>query len=229
MSIVISPSGVAKHATRMPNAGLGDETGAKVTTDSGARKVTSAGAISPWKTRVGDSIPLVQESTTSPIRNVRLWQGGGSDWQRSWHWDGIPTAIATYTATVTYTQLPPTASVSQLSSSGPAAPEARAGGAGISAPAVAGIGAGAGIGLLGIGIVVVYFYTKRSHRRKHQLPRGQVSGDDKPTSGTIWLPYPYPASNNESPAELSATSQPKEMGAEPKPQEKDASNRSEIA
>ncbi|KAI0099295.1 hypothetical protein GGR51DRAFT_395202 [Nemania sp. FL0031] len=201
---------------------------------SRARETMSASAISPPGARVGDPVAPVDETTTFPSQIVWPRQGRGPKWtygvgQRSRPWSGIPTTVVTHTATVTYTQSPPTTDVSQPLSPSPTASIPGPAGIEISGFVAAGIGVGTGIGLLGIGVAVIYFCRTSSRRRKHQTAVGQASINNETTDDIIWPPYPYPASNIETPLELPTTQEPKEMCAETKPLEKDASNRSVIA
>lgn len=234
MSGFISARGVADVlTTTLPNAG-GAGTSTAMTSEA---QVTSGSTISMSKIRKTNSAASTYDKTVSASPSVRQdtrsghggrpsWVSSAGPWSRpgSRPWSGTPTTFLTHTTTVTTTLPPPTAGGSQLSSP----LSTKKGGINIDGSTAAGIGVGVSIALLGIGVAIAYFCWARSSRRKRRKAPspGQESGkiEQSNNDNTLWLPYPYFASNNESPVELPAAVSPREMAAENKPQEKDASD-----
>ncbi|GAW26478.1 hypothetical protein SAMD00023353_3300580 [Rosellinia necatrix] len=145
-----------------------------------------------------------------------------------WHWGGTSTAVPTLTTVVT-TKPTTIVGVTPSPSRDPMTSGTQNHGINISGAAAAGIGVGVSVGLLGIIIAVFYLHVTYSRQRKGKSPLGQASDNVEGSDDKLWPPYPHPASNTESPVELSAAQAPKEMCAQDKPQEKDASGYQGIA
>ncbi|KAJ3575754.1 hypothetical protein NPX13_g3925 [Xylaria arbuscula] len=213
---------VARDAVRSIAARDVDNIATGTATATETQEGTSTGVISTPRAADTTSRALTQDPTATTTQIPWPWHRGSPD-GNPWtgQWGGIPTTIITLASTVTYTEPPSTAQLSQISTSIPKPPEDRKEGMGISGPVAAGIGIGASVGLLGLCLVVAYLFRRRSRRQGRQSSSLQKSEGIKTGDG-IWPTYPYSASN-EAPIELSASRPTKELDAATKHRQQDLS------